>query len=167
MPRVSWRVESRRKGLNQWIFAVSLCSKLAKIGEAEVTSVCDSPRRQPWKHPGENPSLLRILPSCRSRRSSPSPLTTVHRRSRAHQSKFRWPKSSGACTIMLALLFRSWSTNSFHSIRIKSLKLKTICEFLECWCLGLPHQLFWLGQLPKWQLTWLGPTGQWLGVESV
>jgi hypothetical protein len=54
-----------------------------------------------------------------------------------------------------------------HPIRFKSSNLKTICEFLRCWCHGLPRQLFWLGQLPKWQLTWLGPTGQWLGVESV
>jgi hypothetical protein len=153
MRHASWPEESDQFILNWRIFAVPLCSKLTRIGEVEVASVPDVLRRAPWKHPGENPRLLSILPSCRSRHSSLSPSTAVHLRSRAHRSKLRGPKSGGACTIVLALLFRSWSTNSFHSIRLKSSNLKTICEFLSWWRHGLPRHPVWPGQMPMWQLT--------------
>jgi hypothetical protein len=83
--------------------------------------------------------------SCSSRHSSPSPSTAVHRRSRAHRSKLWWPKSSGSCTIVLALPLWSWINNSYQSIRRRSSDLKITCEFLRRWRHGLPRHPVWPG----------------------
>jgi hypothetical protein len=153
MHDASWPEELDQFVLNRWIFAVSLCSRLAGIGEVEVASVHDSLRQAPGKHPGEISCTSSILLRHTGCRSSPSSSTAVHRCSRAHRSKLRWPKNSGACTIVLALLFRSWSTKSLHPIRFKSLTLQTICELLSWWRHGLPRHLVWPGQMLEWQLT--------------
>jgi hypothetical protein len=85
------------------------------------------------------------LLSCSSLHSSPSSSTDVHHHSRAHRSKLRWPKSSGACTIVLALPLRSWINNSYHSIQCRSSDLKIPYEFLRSWRHGLPHHPLWPG----------------------
>jgi hypothetical protein len=138
---------------NRWIFAVPLCSKLVGIDDVGVNSGCDSLRRLPRKHPGELVHLWASSFDLGIIYSSLSPSTAVHRRSRAHRSKIRWPKSGGACTVVIILLFRNWCTKPFHSIRLKSSNLKIICEFLSWWHHGLPHHPVWPGQMLMWQLT--------------